>query len=73
MRIALIDDADVLTVLGNADPTDYIASKLRTAYPSIDTPSTLRKLKDMERRGMVKRVKTHYFLNNIKWSKNDEM
>lgn len=72
MRIALIDDADVLTVLGNADPTDYIASKLRTVYPSIDTPSTLRKLKDMERRGMVKRVETHYFLNNIKWSKNNE-
>lgn len=67
MRIALIDDADVLTVVGNADPTYYIANKLR-----IDTPSTLRKLKDMERRGLVKRVKTHYFLNNIKWSKNDE-
>lgn len=67
MRIALIDDTDVLTVLGNADPTYYIANKLR-----IDTPSTLRKLKDMERRGMVKRVKTHYFLSNIKWSKNDE-
>lgn len=73
MRIALIDDADVLTILGNADPTYYIANKLRTAYPSIDTPSTLRKLKDMERRGLVKRVETHYFLNNIKWSKNDEM
>lgn len=72
MRIALIDDADVLTVLGNADPTYYIANKLRTAYPGLDTPSTLRKLKDMERRGLVKRVKTHYFLSNIKWSKNDE-
>lgn len=72
MRIALIDDADVLTVLGNADPTYHIANKLRTAYPSIDTPSTLRKLKDMEHRGLVKRVETHYFLNNIKWSKNDE-
>lgn len=69
MRIALIDDADVLTVLGNADPTYYIANKLRTAYPGLDTPSTLRKLKDMEHRGLVKRVETHY---NIKWSKNDE-
>ena len=72
MRIALIDDADVLTVLGNADPTYHIANKLRTAYPGLDTPSTLRKLKDMERRGLVKRVETHYFLSNIKWSKNDE-
>lgn len=72
MRIALIDDADVLTVLGNADPTYHIANKLRTAYPGLDTPSTLRKLKDMECRGLVKRVETHYFLNNIKWSKNDE-
>lgn len=70
MRIALIDDADVLTVLGNADPTYYIANKLRTAYPGLDTPSTLRKLKDMESRGLVKRVETHH---NIKWSKNDEM
>lgn len=72
MRIALIDDADVLTVLGNADPTYYIANKLRIAYPGLDTPSTLRKLKDMECRGLVKRVETHYFLSNIKWSKNDE-
>ena len=69
MRIALIDDADVLTVLGNADPTYYVANKLRTVYPGLDTPSTLRKLKDMEHRGLVKRVETHY---NIKWSKNDE-
>lgn len=69
MRIALIDDADVLTVLGNADPTYHIANKLRTVYTGLDTPSTLRKLKDMERRGLVKRVETHH---NIKWSKNDE-
>lgn len=69
MRIALIDDADVLTVLGNADPTYHIANKLSAAYPGLDTPSTLRKLKDMERRGLVKRVETHH---NIKWSKNDE-
>lgn len=72
MRIALIDDADVLTVLGNADPTYHVANKLRTAYPGIDTPSTLRKLKDMESRGLVKRVETHYFHNNFKWSKSDD-
>lgn len=69
MRIALIDDADVLSVIGNEDPTYYIANKLRFAYSGIDTPSVLRKLKDMENRGLVKRVKSHHFLNNISWSK----
>lgn len=70
MRIALIADKDVLTVIGNEYPTYYIANKLRFAYQGIDTPSVLRKLKDMERRGLVKRVKSHHFLNNISWSKS---
>lgn len=69
MRISLIADADVLSVIGREDPTYYIANKLRFAYPGIDTPSVLRKLKDMEKRGLVKRVKSHHFLNNISWSK----
>lgn len=68
MRIALIADKDVLIVIGKDDPTYYIANKLRFAYQGIDTPSVLRKLKDMEKRGLVKRVKSQHFLNNISWT-----
>ena len=70
MRLALIEDRDVLTVLGRDDPTYYITNKLRWVYPGIDTPSVLRKLKDMEKRGLVKRVESQHFLNNISWTVN---
>lgn len=68
MRIALIDDKDVMEAIGNIDPTYYIRNKMSRKYPSLDTPSLLRKLKDMEKRGLVTRVRSQYFLNNISWS-----
>ncbi len=68
MRIALIDDEDVIQAIGRIDPTYYIRNKLSHKYPSLDTASLLRKLKDMEKRGLVKRVRSQYFLNNISWS-----
>lgn len=70
MRIALIEDSIVLKVLGNLDPTYYIRNKLLSYYPGLDTPSVLRKLKDMEKRGLITRSKSPYFLNNISWKAN---
>lgn len=71
MKIALIDDNEVLKMVGkmrNGEPTYYIRNLLSYTYPGIDTPSVLRKLKDMEKRGLVERVKSHHFLNNISWT-----
>lgn len=68
MRITLIDDKDVIAATNNVDPTYHIRNKLLDKYPSLDTPSLLRKLKDMEKRRLVIRVKSRYFLNNISWS-----
>lgn len=71
MRIALIDDDEVLKMVGkmrDGEHTYYIRNLLCYTYPGIDTPSVLRKLKDMEKRGLVRRVKSHHFLNNISWS-----
>lgn len=71
MRIALIEDKDVINCIGkmrDGEPTYYIRNLLSYTYRGIDTPSVLRKLKDMEKRGIVKRVKSHHFLNNISWS-----
>lgn len=70
MRIALIEDKDVINVVGNVQhgkPTDYIRSLLSYNYPTLDTASVRRKLKDMEARGLVKRVNSPVFLNNISW------
>ncbi len=72
MRIALIDDKDVLDCVGKmspGEPTYYIRNLLSYTYKNLDTPSVLRKLKDMEKRGLVHRVKSHHFLNNISWTK----
>lgn len=71
MRISLIDDKIVLNCLGKmqyGEPTYYIRNLLSYTYRGIDTPSVLRKLKDMEKRGLVKRTKSQYFLNNISWT-----
>lgn len=71
MRIALIEDKDVINCIGkmrDGEPTYYILNLLSYTYRGIDTPSVLRKLKDMEKRGIIKRVKSHHFLNNISWS-----
>jgi DNA-binding MarR family transcriptional regulator len=71
MRIALIQDYDVLKCLGkmrNGEPTYYVRNLLSYKYKGIDTPSVLRKLKDMEKRGLVKRVRSDFFLNNISWT-----
>lgn len=73
MRIALINDKDVLNCIGkmrDGEPTYYIRNLLSYLYRDLDTPSVLRKLKDMEKRGLVKRVKSQHFLNNISWTKN---
>ena len=67
MRIALIEDSIVLKVLGDFDPTYYIRNKLFPYYPGIDTTSVLRKLKDMEKRGLIARARSPYFKNNISW------
>lgn len=74
MRIALIDDSDVIKAVGNVQhgkPTDYIRSLLSYRYQNLDTASLRRKLKDMERRGLVKRVNSPVFLNNISWQAID--
>lgn len=68
MRIALIEDDVVLRVIGNLDPTYYIRNKLVHYYPGLDTPSVLRKLKDMEKRGLITRAKSPFFQNNISWN-----
>ncbi|AGF89622.1 hypothetical protein SP038_00165, partial [Salmonella phage FSL SP-038] len=49
-------------------PTYYIRNLLSYLYKNLDTPSVLRKLKDMEKRGLVERVKSQHFLNNISWT-----
>lgn len=67
MRIALIEDSVVLKVLGDFDPTYYIRNKLSPYYPGLDTQSLLRKLKDMEKRGLITRTRSPYFKNNISW------
>lgn len=72
MRISLIDDKDVLNCVGkmsSGEPTYYIRNLLSYTYKNLDTPSVLRKLKDMEKRGLVRRVKSQHFLNNISWTK----
>lgn len=72
MRIDLIYDEDVLKCVGefsNGEPTYYIRNLLRYQYPGIDTPSVLRKLKDMEKRGLIRRIKSQHFLNNISWTR----
>ncbi|QBZ68959.1 hypothetical protein PQZ64_gp60 [Klebsiella phage vB_KpnM_IME346] len=68
MRIALIDDEDVIQAISSVDPTYYIRNKMSYKYPCLDTASLLRKLKDMEKRGLVTRVPSQYCLNNISWS-----
>lgn len=72
MKISLIDDKCVLNAVGkmrHGEPTYYIRNLLNYTYPGIDTPSVLRKLKDMEKRGLVRRVRGPNFLNNISWTK----
>ena len=71
MKISMISDDVVLSCVGkmrDGEPTYYIRNLLSYTYSGIDTPSVLRKLKDMERRGLVKRVKSQHFLNNISWT-----
>ncbi|AGF88231.1 hypothetical protein N275_gp30 [Salmonella phage FSL SP-031] len=72
MRIALIEDKHVLACVGKmrdgGGPTYYIRNLLSYLYKNLDTPSVLRKLKDMEKRGLVERVKSQHFLNNISWT-----
>uniref|UniRef100_A0AAU7E3B8 Uncharacterized protein n=1 Tax=Salmonella phage pJS4 TaxID=3141578 RepID=A0AAU7E3B8_9VIRU len=71
MRIALIEDKHVLACVGkmrDGEPTYYIRNLLSYLYKNLDTPSVLRKLKDMEKRGLVERVKSQHFLNNISWT-----
>lgn len=71
MRIALIQDHDVLKCLGkmsDGEPTYYVRNLLSYIYKGIDTPSVLRKLKDMEKRGLVERVNSKFFVNNISWT-----
>lgn len=71
MEISLISDADVLDCVGkmrNGEPTYYIRNLLSYKYHNLDTASVLRKLKDMEKRGLVKRTKSPHFLNNISWT-----
>ena len=68
MRINLIQDNHVLNCVGKmrgGEPTYYIRNLLSYQYKDLDTPSVLRKLKDMEKRGLVRRVKSQHFLNNI--------
>lgn len=72
MKIKDIADSDVLNIVGkmrDGEPTYYIKNVLRYTYKTIDTPSTLRKLKDLEKRGLVKRVRSKHFLNNLSWTK----
>lgn len=72
MKIKLIKDDDVTEVIRDrthGEPTYYLRNLLYDKYPGITTSCLLRKLKDMEKRGIVKRVKSPYFLNNISWSK----
>lgn len=72
MRIDLIRDEDVLVAVGKnrteGNPTYYITNLLRYAYKELDTATILRKLKNMEKRGLVKRVESSYFKNNISWT-----
>ena len=71
MKISLISDADVLDCVGkirNGEPTYYIRNILSYKYRNLDTASVLRKLKDMEKRGLVKRTKNQYLLNSISWT-----
>lgn len=71
MKISMISDDVVLSCVGkmrDSEPTYYIRNLLSYTHSGIDTPSVLRKLKDMERRGLVKRVKSQRFLNNISWT-----
>lgn len=70
MRIALIEDKHVLTCVGkmrDGEPTYYIRNLLSYLYKDLDTPSVLRKLKDMEKRGLIARARSPYFKNNISW------
>ncbi|EBJ1244440.1 MarR family transcriptional regulator [Salmonella enterica] len=72
MKISLINDKFVLNAIGKmryGEPTYYIKNLLSYTYPGIDTPSVLRKLKDMEKRGLIRRVKSPHFHNNISWTK----
>lgn len=71
MKISLISDADVLDCVGkirNGEPTYYIRNILSYKYRNLDTASVLRKLNDMEKRGLVKRTKNPYLLNSISWT-----
>lgn len=72
MRIAHIKDEHVLNVLGKGhfgDPTYYIANKIRDNYPTIETGTMLRKMKDMESRGLVERVDSNLFKSMHKWNR----
>lgn len=72
MKISLIDDKCVLNAVGkmlHGEPTYYIRNLLSYTYPGIDTPSVLRKLKYMEKRGLVRMVRSPNLLNNISWTK----
>lgn len=71
MKIQLISDDDVMNCIGkmrHGEPTYYIRNILKYTYPNLDTPSVLRKLKDMEKRGLVKRTKSPFLKNNITWT-----
>lgn len=71
MRIDLINDNHVLVVVGkrrSGEPTFYIRSILLHLYPKLDAPSMLRKLKDMEKRGLIRRIKSEHFKHSITWT-----
>lgn len=71
MRIGLIDDKHVIECISPdkyGDPTYHIRNKLcMRYYPEVTTRNVLAKLKSMDSAGLVERVKSRFFRNNISW------
>lgn len=75
--MAELTDLEILDVMrghGNGLMTYVVANMLRMAHRhhngTLDTPRVLRKLKDLEKRGMVERAKSSY-ARQICWRVKD--
>lgn len=71
MKIKDISDEVVLLAIGKSyygKATYHIRNIIDDEYAGIDTPSVLRKLKDMELRGLVERLNKPIYKRMIMWN-----
>lgn len=75
MAISDISDQEILSAVGqwgNKVPTYVVRNILSRTHAYLKTPAVLRRLKSLEKKGQVKRVKSNYAVM-ICWELDDQL